>query len=208
MKPNEEPVVHLDYLLAQKPPYLMKSHLPVRFFKRTLQESRAKVLVPVRNPKDVLVSLYHFYQVIPVLGHFPGTWDQFFQHLYVRKKLFYGDFFDFYEGWWRHKNENPDQVLFVQYEDMQRDVTDVIWKVAMFLGKSLTGEQLERIKEYTRFDCMKKNDMVRPIPTPHMELFFRKGKVGDWRNYFTQEQSDYVEKEANAKLKPLGLDVL
>ncbi len=207
MKPREEPVVQLDYMLAQKPPYLMKTHLPVSCFRRTLEESRAKVIVSIRNPKDVLVSLYHFYRMLPSLGNFPGTWDQFFQSLYVRKQLINGDYFNFYEGWWRYKAKNADQILLVSYEDMKRDVTNVIWTVAGFLGKSLTEEQVFRIKEHTSFDCMKRNNMVRPTPMSQTEIFFRKGQVGDWRNYFSQHQSDYVEKEANDKLKPLCLNV-
>lgn len=116
--------------------------------------NKTKVVVPIRNPKDVLVSLYHFYQMLPVLGSFPGTWDEFFQYLYMRKQLFYGDFFDFYQGWWRYKVENPDQVLFVRYEDMKSDITGVIRTLAGFLGKSLTERQVEIIKEHTTFENM------------------------------------------------------
>ena len=208
MTPNAGPALQLDYMLDQKPPRLMKSHLPKSFFRRTLATNKTKVVVPVRNPKDVLVSLYHFYQMVPVLGSFPGTWDQFFQHLYMKKQLFYGDYFDFYEGWWRYKAENPDQVLFVWYEDLKRDVTGVIRALASFLGKSMTERQIEIIKEHTTFDHMKANEMIRPAPTPQREIFFRKGQVGDWKNYFSQDQSDYVEKEANERLKPLGLNTL
>ena len=35
--------------------------------------------------------------------------------------------------------------------------------------------------------------------------FFRKGIVGDWKNLFTKEQSDYVEALCKEKLEPLGL---
>ncbi len=54
---------------------------------------------------------------------------------------------------------------------------------------------------------MKKNEMACPA-IAWLEVYFRKGQIGDWVNYFSQEQSDYVEKEANEKLKPLGLDLL
>ncbi len=186
----------------------MKTHLPLSFYKRGLQlQSKAKIIVGVRNPKDTLVSLYKFYQLLGPLGNFPGTWDQFFEHLYKRKQLINCDFFEYYEGWCLHKNENPDQVLFVRYEDLKRDFSAVIRTMAAFLGKSLTEEQIERIEEHTMFDAMKKNEKACPAPE-WVEGYFMKGQIGDWVNYFSQDQSDYVEKETNEKLKPLGLDVL
>ncbi len=125
---------------------MLKTHMPVSFFERGLQQQpKAKVVVGARSPKDTLVSLYNFYRVLGPLGNFPGTWDEFFE-LYKNKRVFYCDFFEYYEGWWRYKNENPDQVLFVRYEDMKRDVSGVIRKLAAFLDKSLTDEQVERIK--------------------------------------------------------------
>ena len=206
LKPNEEAVAHLDYLLSQNPPRLIKTHLPLSFYKRGLQlQSKAKVIVGVRNPKDTLVSLYNFYKL--VFGNFSGTWDQFFEYLYKKKQLLNCDFFEYYEGWWRYKTENPDQVLFVRYEDMKRDPFAEIRKITAFLGKSLTDEQVAIIKEHTTFDAMKKNEKACPAPQ-WVDTYFRKGQIGDWVNYFSQDQSDYVEKEANEKLKALGLDLL
>ncbi len=124
---------------------------------------------------------------------------------FVKKQLIFGDYFDFYEAWWRYKTENPSQVLFVWYEDMKEDVSGIIRAVAEFLGMSLTEEQVKKIMEHTRFESMKLNDSVCPAPQAPREAFFRKGEVGDWRNYFSQAQSEYVDKLFNERLTPLGL---
>ena len=42
-------------------PRLLMSHLPLRFFPRDALEQGCRVVYGVRNPKDVVVSLYHFY---------------------------------------------------------------------------------------------------------------------------------------------------
>ena len=53
-------------------PRLVKSHLPVKFFLRHLHEDGPRIVVPMRNPKSTLVSLYHFYRANRALGCFTG----------------------------------------------------------------------------------------------------------------------------------------
>ncbi len=202
-----EDVIHLDYVLSLPPPRLMKTHLRLHFFETSLKKSGAKVLVSIRNPKDSLVSLFQFYKLLPTFGPLQATWDEFFQELFVKKQLVFGDYFDFYEGWWRYKTENPNQVLFVWYEDMKKNLSGTIRTVAEFLGKSLTEEHVGKIEKHTRFESMKANDSVCPAPMAPREAFFRKGEVGDWKNYFSQAQSEYVDKLVNERLIPLGLEM-
>ncbi len=202
-----EPIVQFDYILRQPPPRVLKTHLGLKFFERSIRKSGTKVLIPIRNPKDTLVSMYHFYQLVPTLGVFTASWDQFFEHLFVKKRLVFGDYFDFYEAWGRYRTENPDQVLFVRYEDMKRDISEAIRTVTRFLGKSLTEEQVASIKEHTTFESMKKNDNVCPAPEAPRELFFRKGQVGEWVNYFSKSQAEYVDRLVKERLEPLGLHV-
>ncbi len=93
------------------------------------------------------------------------------------------------------------------YEDIKRNLSGTIRTVAEFLGKSLTEEQVEKIKKHTRFQSMKSNVSVCPAPMAPRESFFRKGEVGDWKNYFSQSQSEYVDKLVNERLVPLGLEI-
>ncbi len=200
-------MVQLDYVLSMPSPRLIKTHLWLNCFEDSLRKSGAKILVAIRNPKDLLVSLYHFYQLVYTLGPFTGSWEEFFDELFLKNQLLYGDYFDYYAAWWRYKTENPNQVLFVWFEDMKKDIRGVIRTIAEFLGKTLTEDQVEKIKRHTGFEAMKKNDSVNPAPQAPRETFFRKGEVGDWKNYFTQSQSDYVDKLVNEKLTPVGLQV-
>lgn len=78
-------VTQLDYVLSLPSPRLIKTHLPLHFFEASLRKCGAKVLVPIRNPKDYLVSLSHFYLLLPGFGPFQGTWDEFFQELFCQE---------------------------------------------------------------------------------------------------------------------------
>uniref|UniRef100_A0A8C8SU23 Sulfotransferase n=1 Tax=Pelusios castaneus TaxID=367368 RepID=A0A8C8SU23_9SAUR len=71
---------HLETALKYPPPRLLSSHLPIQLFPKSFQHSKAKVRIiyTLRCPKDVLVSLYHFSQVL----HFfktPESLDSFIE---------------------------------------------------------------------------------------------------------------------------------
>ena len=40
-----------------------------------------------------------------------------------------------------------------------------------------------------------------------MPVFFRKGIVGDWKNYFNEEQKNFILKKFNEELAPLGITI-
>ena len=48
-------------------PRIAKTHLPYRFVNRWVERDGVKTIVTIRNPKDTLVSYYHFYKSNPGL---------------------------------------------------------------------------------------------------------------------------------------------
>ena len=53
------------------PPRIVKTHLPYNFVNRWVERDEVKTIVSLRNPKDTLVSLYHFYKSNSGLYVFP-----------------------------------------------------------------------------------------------------------------------------------------
>jgi hypothetical protein len=129
------------------------------------------------------------------LGHFKGTWNDFFE-LFKAKHLLYGDYFRWYSSWLQHKDKP--NVMLVKYEDMHHKMSDVINDVSTFLGKSLSKPVTADVIQHLTFDSMRQNDMVNfsndAVFNVDISPFMRKGKVGDWKNYFSEEQSSFVDK--------------
>ncbi len=191
-------------------PRVSKSHHMPEVYRKQLEEGRAKFIVVVRNPKDLFVSFYHFYRMNIRLGLFPGTWDEFFE-LVRASRLAYGDYFDWYRGWWLERRRN--NVLFVKYEDAKKVPVAVIKEMSAYLGQMIPQDVIEKIAEATSFKNVSGNneakmnilDESQRVLRTDISDFFRKGSVGDWKQYFSREQSEFVDRLYKEKLEILGL---
>jgi hypothetical protein len=57
-----EDFMQIEHLASIPLPRTLKTHLPFRFISRWVREDGVKTIVTTRNPKDTIVSLYHFNQ--------------------------------------------------------------------------------------------------------------------------------------------------
>ena len=104
-----------------------------------------KTIVIVRNPKDMLVSYYHFYQINTYLCCYDRSWDDFFK-LFRNKKLAFGDWLDYVSGVWKNCTGLPN-VLFVHYEEAKGDIQDALRRISTFLGYNLDVKVLHQIAD-------------------------------------------------------------
>ncbi|XP_078374338.1 sulfotransferase 1B1-like [Oculina patagonica] len=184
-------------------PRVFKTHLPYDLVpKPSDQATKPRYIYVMRNPKDTAVSYYHHYLSAPSTQNL--TWDAFFE-LFIKGEVFYGSWFDHVLSGWKHKDD-PNMLL-LKYEEMKKDTPGTIQKIAKFIGKELSQEILEGIINQTSFNAMKKEENVNYTWLPGFKgEFIRKGQVGDWKNYFTEEQNKrldflYAEKMAGSGLE-------
>ena len=79
--------------------------------------------------------------------------------------------------------------------------------IAEFLNKPLTDELINRIAEQCTFKGMTKNAASYKFSeNEEGTALFRKGAIGDWKNYFTPEQNERIEKKVLGKLDGSGLE--
>ena len=82
------------------------------------------------------------------------------------------------------------------------------------MNKELNEEDLGKMKDYCSFENMKKNDKANfshlvsenKMTSDRKGVgLVRKGIIGDWRNYFTDEMRQKMDRLIWEKLEPLGL---
>ena len=169
-------------------PKLLKTHCPVSLAPESAFTNKSKIILAIRNPKDVAISFYHFYKN-KNLGSFSGSFDEF-ADMFSSGYFHFGSWTKHTAEWWQKARES-DNILPVFYEDNKEDPHNTVRKIADFLGKQLTTEQVDTIVNYTSFSKMQSR------PSSNLEhvaslsqKFIRNGKIGDWRNYFSDAQSD------------------
>nr|XP_020441841.1 sulfotransferase 6B1 [Monopterus albus] len=181
--------------LAQDPsPRVLGTHMHPDNIPASFYAKKTKMLVIFRNPKDTLVSYYHFYNnnvVLPTVQ----SWESFFSD-FMSGEVCWGSYFDHALAW--EKMMDDPNVMIVTYEDIKQDLIQGIRQISAFFGFSLTEAQVQHVAGESSFSAMK----ARATNTHGVMagVVFRKGEVGDWRNHFTPEQSKEMDEAFNKHL--------
>ncbi|XP_074872004.1 sulfotransferase 2B1-like isoform X1 [Carettochelys insculpta] len=188
-------------------PRIISSHLPIHLFAKSFFQSKAKVLYTVRNPKDVVVSLYHFSQIFRPYKC-PGQLDQFLEQ-FLEGDVPFGSWFDHVKGWLELRD--CENFFWISYEELHQDLRGSVERICKFLGKDLDTQALEAVVENASFQAMKQNKMSNFSLSPSCFLdqtkssFLRKGIIGDWKNHLTPAQIDQFDRVYREQMQ--GLDV-
>ncbi|XP_078143294.1 sulfotransferase family 2, cytosolic sulfotransferase 3 [Centroberyx gerrardi] len=171
-------------------PRALVTHLPYHLMPTSFYSSKAKVIYVMRNPKDVMVSSYHFHKMASFLDD-PGTFQEFMEK-FLEGQVLFGKWTDHVKSW-RH-TELGDRILYITYEEMVQDLHGALRRFSNFLGSNLSEEAIQRTAEHCYFNNMKTNSMSnyslvpKEIMDSSKSAFLRKGIVGDWKNHFGPEQ--------------------
>jgi len=188
-------------------PRLIKSHFRLCLLPDDLLET-SKVVTCLRNPKDTVVSYYHHEKLVKSYGYsgdFPTYFDHFMDNLVI-----YSSYFEYVKEAWQRRNHPNVCLLF--FEDMKKDMTPSIKKVAKFLGKDISDEMVEKLADHLTFKKMRNNPAVNKEDGKKFGFFsgnghfMRKGEVGDWKNYFTDEMNKRMDEAIEKHFKPIGLE--
>ena len=184
---------------------IVKTHLPLRYWKNQLDnQPSVKVIQILRNPKDLLVSYYKYYCIYKAFGPFSGSWDDFFE-LFKNKQLVNGDYFDHQVDWFRY-NKSRENSLIIFYEDMKNDLKGHVRKFAKFLNKNISEKVLSLITKRTTFSSMRTDPKLRIGSSLLEGEFMANGKVGSWRDYFSDEQSADIDAKCSNVVQDVGLE--
>lgn len=198
-----------DESVAQASPShlrVIKTHLAAQHIP---YNDKARYICVIRDPKDVLVSSYHFQAGI-VGKLMPGADDWL--------ESFLGDHFPmgFGASWaesaasyWAWKDKP--NVLILSFKEMKKELPGTVKRVAEFMNVELTETQLEKVIMKSSFDYMKNvDDKFFPVERnalPWMQAeMMRSGKEGNSKEMISLEQQRRIDAHFMAELKTLGSD--
>ncbi|XP_069565446.1 sulfotransferase 6B1 [Brachyistius frenatus] len=175
-------------------PRFLGTHLHPDNIPASFSTKKTKMLVIFRNPKDTLVSFYHFCNNTPVLPS-GQSWESFYSQ-FLSGDVPWGSYFDHALAW--EKRLDDPNVMIVTYEELKQDLREGVRQTSSFLGFDLTEAQVQQIAEGSTFNAMKESSADSHGTMAN--VIFRKGEVGDWRNHFTPEQSREMDEAFNKHL--------
>ncbi|KAG7269537.1 hypothetical protein CRUP_025261, partial [Coryphaenoides rupestris] len=162
-----------------------RTHLPIQLLPNSFWEAGSKVIYVARNPKDNVVSYFHFDRMNLIQPE-PGPWS-----------VGWGSWYEHVKGYWREKDKR--NILYLFFEDMKENPAREIRRIAKFLGHHLSEDIVNNIVQLTTFDAMQKNPMANYSSIPEtifnrkVSDFLRKGEVGDWKNHLSPEENAAFE---------------
>ncbi|XP_054157896.1 sulfotransferase 1B1-like [Oppia nitens] len=161
-----------------------------------------KMITIFRNPKDLIVSYYHFCRMNKMIG-FKEDFDHFFDR-FISGSLPYGPVWNHYLDVLQWNNSQPDdrKILVIHYEDLKKDFANQVNRISEFLGKpKLSDDDMKQLTNHCSFDQMKYNPAVNYKHWDDLGFrdrneaeFMRRGQIGDWKYYFSKEQNHTIDK--------------
>ncbi|KAL8210935.1 hypothetical protein R6Q57_005372 [Mikania cordata] len=192
---------------------LIATHLPYASLPESVISSNCKIVYIYRNIKDVIVSHYHFLREGLKLPMKDAPFEEAFEE-FCQGVSGYGPYWDHVLGYWKASLERPEKILLLKYEDLKNEPKSNVKRLADFIGCpfSLDEEKagvVDNIIRFCSFENMSNLEVnktgKRNESVSENRIYFRKAKDEDWKNNFTNEMKEKIDKLTDEKFNGTGL---
>ncbi|OQV22532.1 putative Sulfotransferase 1C2 [Hypsibius exemplaris] len=195
----------VNRLAKMKPGRLFDTHLAYTCLPPSVITSGTKKAFIYRNPKDDAISTYYIQASQPQIL-FKGTLSDVVDS-FVNDTMMFGPFFEHLASYWARRDDDPN-IFVCSFEELKTDFKSTVARLAQFLGKDLTSDQIDVIHEETNFKAAQVNPSLNRSErhaagvfdfTKH--LFVRNGSIGQWKKEFTPEMNSKMDDWIDRKMK-------
>lgn len=189
----------IESISAAPGPRFFKTHANYKDLPRGSAKG-LKIIYVARNPKDVVVSLYHHAKNKPDFN-FKGTFSDMLD-FFMAGTCENGNWFDHILEWYTASQQDPDHVMFLKYEDMLKEPKDAIERIARFTGLPSEPEIIDAVAVKSTIKAMRQDARtVQAVGFDHL----RNGGSGTWRDMFTVRQSENFDALYRRRMDGTGL---
>jgi hypothetical protein len=182
----------------------IKTH---RTFATVPYSPEAHYICVVRDPKDVCVSAYHFIRAMGMGPMTPSVPN--FVEFFLSAGFVFFPWAEFVNGYWQVRDR--ENVLFMTYEQMTKDLPGTVRKIDALLKVGLLEDEVDAVVRQSSFDHMKtiedkfETGMLFPWSQPRGAMI-RRGKHKGSDELLTPGQQQRIDDHFKAELKRLGCD--
>ena len=204
-----------DYINLNNRTNYLKTHSsmctvgPYKF--TTLKNTKGGIYL-VRDPRDVLISYAHHigedyettFELITSSAYYE-TYPLPLENSQFKKSLL-GSWADHYNSWKSYKSS---KILIIRYEDMVSNKYDSFHKIIKYLSEidktEINEKKLIKALKQTEFEELQKMEKQHGFREKLKgDLFFRKGKTGEWKNELPEDLARKIEKIFHNEMIELG----
>ncbi|XP_073000777.1 cytosolic sulfotransferase 15-like [Typha latifolia] len=201
-------------------PRLFATHIPFCSLPESILASNSKIIYICREPKDNLISLWHFIRQLRVKANLePCPLEEAIEP-FCNGVSFFGSLWDHVLGYWKEHLERPHQVLYLTYEGLSQDPRGNLKRLAEFIGRPFSADEekgggvldailklcgIEKLRSLEVNRCGKMEIAEWPVEN---SMFFRCGGVKDWVNHLTPEMARRIDEITDSKFRGYGLTIL
>ncbi|MEM7117156.1 MAG: sulfotransferase domain-containing protein [Chloroflexota bacterium] len=208
---SQTPIAPLsDTSMAERSPTglrVIKSHLEDEYVPYSKE---AVYISVVRDPKDVVVSTFHFEN-----GFFErmvggGVPLDAYVEAFLAKGFIYANWADHVASWWRLREY--ENVLLLSFEAIKEEPERAIRAIAELMGVELSSDQLAKVVHKSSYAYMKANNHKFSPPTPPdypeqgQITMIREGQSGESARVLSDAQRQAIDQFCADELAALGSD--
>ena len=177
-----------------------------------------RVVLLVRDPRDTAVSQFFQWKhrIVPrkkLLNNYPLS-DMDLHSFITSEQSGIPKIIEFMNAW-ASEIEHMPNLLVVKYEDLRADTKGQLRRVLEFFAQSPTEEELDDAVSFASVENMRRMELenagkatahrsLKPADANDPSSFkVRRAKVGGWRDYVTEEQSDVIATMVKERLDPV-----
>ncbi|XP_057541089.1 cytosolic sulfotransferase 15-like [Amaranthus tricolor] len=195
-------------------PRLFSTHIPFLSLPDSIKSSKSRIVYVCRNPLDTFVSTWHFNLSFDTNKDMKSSTEMMEEYVdkFCTGLLRFGPYDSHLLEYWKEYLQNPDRILFLEYEGLKKEPKAHLRKLADFLSCPFSEEEenenvVEEIIKICSFQSLKEKDVNKngkAVPIVENKHFFRKGEVGDWNNDLTASMAKKLDQLLQGKLKEAG----
>lgn len=189
------------YFKQMPRPRIIKSHYP-------FQHAYKRVIYVVRDPRDVVLSQYH-YQIKRGVLPVGAPIEPFVSRFLAGEVCPYGSWGENVSSWLAARRKHPDFVL-IRYEDLLRQTSTELARMAQLLKIEPTPDRIALAVERSTADRMRQLEKVEGSQwastkgTRQDMSFIRAAKDRQWKTALPQECVAQIENAWGEWMESLG----
>jgi hypothetical protein len=177
-------------------PRFMKTHLPLSEFEGC---EFGRIWLIVRDPRDAIYSWHQYHRNFGELDweHVPDDFEEFLNRPFFLGTPPVDNWWSYYEEWLDYSEDREIPLEVIRFEDMKSAPVRATRRLLDAIGRTMSDGEIARACHDSSYEAMREREgaAVEAGAGSSGVRVMRRGLVGEWKTWMTDELSQYFSGE-------------